>query len=342
MRGLDPRIQATATCRARLRRSLTGSRDLLLHYISKRLGLAGVTVLLAMAMLFVTIYVVPGDPASVALGPMATPEIKAEFRAKLGLDRPLPVQFFRFVGATLSGDLGTDVLNERPVAREVGEALPFTLILSAVGLGWAIALGIPLGCGSALHRGGLLDRFAGVLSIGAIAVPSFVVALYSLLLFAVTLQWLPAIGAGAEHDPWDQFLHLILPAFAIGLGWVGYLARLVRASMLEVLGEPHVRTARAYGLPERRVVFRYALKLAVLPTVALLGVGIGRLLSGAVFAEIVFSRPGVGKLVFDGVLARNFPLVSGAVLVTTVFFVLCTLAADLLAAWLDPRVRSDL
>jgi peptide/nickel transport system permease protein len=315
---------------------------LLLLYICKRLGLAGITVVAAMAMLFVTIYVVPGDPASVALGPMATPEIKAVFRAKLGLDRPLPVQFFRFCSAALAGDLGTDVLNDRPVAREVGEALPYTLVLSAAGLGWAILLGIPLGCLSALWRGGAVDRALGIVSIATIAVPSFVVALYSLLLFAVTLQWLPAIGAGARNDPWDQFVHLILPAFAIGLGWVGYLARLVRASMLEVLGEAHVRTARAFGLPERMIVFRYALKLAVLPTVALLGVGVGRLLSGAVFAEIVFSRPGVGKLVFDGVLARNFPLVSGTVLVTTVFFVFCTLAADLLAAWLDPRVRGGL
>ena len=315
---------------------------MLLLYICKRLGLAAVTVLVAMAMLFVTIYVVPGDPASIALGPLATPAIKAQFRAKLGLDRPLPVQFWRFTSAAATGDLGTDVMNDRPVAREVGEALPFTLILSAAGIGWAIVLGIPLGCVSALWRGGVVDRALGVVSIGSIAVPSFVVALYSLLLFAVMLQWLPAIGAGARGDPWDQFVHLILPAFAIGLGWVGYLARLVRASMLEVLGEAHIRTARAFGLPERMIVFRYALKLAVLPTVALLGVGVGRLLSGAVFAEIVFSRPGVGKLVFDGVLARNFPLVSGTVLVTTVFFVLCTLAADLMAAWLDPRVRGGL
>jgi peptide/nickel transport system permease protein len=315
---------------------------LFLLYVSKRLTLAGVTVAVAMAMLFVTIYVVPGDPASVALGPMASAEIKAEFRAKLGLDRPLPVQFFRFFTAALEGDLGTDVLNERPVGREVFEAMPYTLVLAGAGLGWAILLGIPMGCWSAVRRGGAIDRIGGVVSIAAIAVPSFVVALYSLLLFSVVLHWLPAIGAGARGDASDELMHLILPAFAIGLGWVGYLARLVRASMLEVLGEAHVRTMRAFGLPERAIVLRYALKLAVLPTVALLGVGVGQLLSGAVFAEIVFNRPGIGKLVFDAVLARNFPLVSGTVLVTTVLFVLCTLAADLFAAWLDPRVRGGL
>ena len=181
-----------------------------------------------------------------------------------------------------------------------------------------------------------------MVTVGAIAVPSFVVALYSLLLFAVWLRWLPAIGAGEPGDSWDQLLHLILPAFAIGLGWVGYLARLVRASMLEVLGENHIRTARAFGLPEHLIVYRYALKIAILPTVTLLGVGAGNLLSGAVFAEIVFARPGVGKLIYDMAITRNYPVVQGAVLVTTILFVLSALLADLLNAWLDPRVRAGL
>ena len=173
-----------------------------------------------------------------------------------------------------------------------------------------------LGCFSATHRGSWLDRAIGVLSVSAIAVPSFVVALYSLLVFAVALRWLPAIGAGEAGDLGDQLRHLVLPAFAIGLGWVGYIARLVRASMLEVMGENYIRTARAFGLPERRIVYRYALTVAILPTVALLGVGIGNLLSGAVFAEIVFARPGIGKLIYDSVLNRNYPVVMGAVLVT--------------------------
>ena len=181
-----------------------------------------------------------------------------------------------------------------------------------------------------------------MITVGAIAVPSFVVALYTLLLFAVWLRWLPAIGAGEPGDLGDQLRHLILPAFAIGLGWVGYLARLVRASMLEVMGEPFIRTARAFGLPQRMITYRYALKIAILPTVTLLGVGIGNLLSGAVFAEIVFARPGIGKLIYDMALTRNYPVVQGAVLVTTILFVLCALLADLLIAWLDPRVRASL
>ena len=221
---------------------------------------------------------------------------------------------------------------EPSVAAIILGAMPHTLALTALGLGWSVALGIVLGCFSATHRGSWLDRAIGVVSVSAIAVPSFVVALYSLLVFAVAPRWLPAIGAGEAGDLGDQLRHLVLPAFAIGLGWVGYIARLVRASMLEVMGENYIRTARAFGLPERRIVYRYALTVAILPTVALLGVGIGNLLSGAVFAEIVFARPGIGKLIYDSVLNRNYPVVMGAVLVTTMLYVLATLIADLLAA----------
>jgi peptide/nickel transport system permease protein len=313
----------------------------MLIYSAKRIGLALVIVLVAMTMLFSMIYVVPGDPASIALGPRATAEMKAQLIARMGLDQPLPVQLVNFIGGVSRGDLGVDVWSNRSVAAIVLEALPHTLALTALGLGWSVALGIVLGCFSATQRGSWLDRAIGLVSVSAIAVPSFVVALYSLLVFAVALKWLPAIGAGEAGDLGDQLRHLVLPAFAIGLGWVGYIARLVRASMLEVMGENFIRTARAFGLPERRIVYRYALTVAILPTVALLGVGIGNLLSGAVFAEIVFARPGVGKLIYDSVLNRNYPVVMGAVLVTTMLYVLATLIADLLAALLDPRVRAN-
>ena len=313
----------------------------MLIYTTKRIGLALLIVLVAMTMLFSMIYVVPGDPASIALGPRATPEMKSQLIARMGLDQPLPMQLVNFIGGVFGGDLGVDVWSNRSVAAIILEALPHTLALTALGLGWSVALGIVLGCFSATHRGSWLDRAIGVLSVSAIAVPSFVVALYSLLVFAVALRWLPAIGAGEAGDLGDQLRHLVLPAFAIGLGWVGYIARLVRASMLEVMGENYIRTARAFGLPERRIVYRYALTVAILPTVALLGVGIGNLLSGAVFAEIVFARPGIGKLIYDSVLNRNYPVVMGAVLVTTMLYVLATLIADLLAALLDPRVRAN-
>jgi peptide/nickel transport system permease protein len=313
----------------------------MLLYTVQRIGLAALIVLLSMVMLFSMIYLVPGDPASIALGPRATPEMKAALNERMGLDKPIPVQLLNFISGVLTGNLGVDVWSNRSVATIIFEALPHTLALTALGLGWSVALGIALGCFSATHRGSWIDRAIGVISVSAIALPSFVVALYALIVFAVMLKWLPAIGAGQAGDPVDQLRHLILPAFAIGLGWVGYIARLVRASMLEVMGDNFIRTARAFGLPERRIVYRYALTVAILPTVALLGVGIGNLLSGAVFAEIVFARPGIGKLIYDSVLTRNYPVVMGSVLVTTMLYVLTTLIADLLAALLDPRVRAN-
>lgn len=311
-------------------------------YTLRRLGLSVVIISTAMAMLFLMIYLVPGDPASIALGPRATPEMREALRAKMGLDQPIPIQFANFFWNVIQGDLGIDVWSNRSVSVIVSEALPYTMILIFTGLGWAILLGIPMGCYSAIRRNSWVDKLIGVLSVSVIAVPSFIVALYALLIFAVALQVLPAIGAGEQGDVLSQASHLVLPSFAVGLGWVGYLARLVRASMLEIMGENYIRTARAFGLTEETIVYRYALKLAILPTVALLGVGVGSTLSSAVFAEIVFARPGIGKLVYDAVITRNYPVVMGSVLVTTLLIVLFALLADLLAAWLDPRVRATL
>ncbi len=314
----------------------------MLLYALNRLVLATAIVLVAMLILFSMIHLVPGDPASIVLGPRATPELIADFRHRMGLDDPLPVQFATFLGKLLHGDLGSDVFTNQSVAAIVMGELPHTFALAGVGLGWAVLLGIPLGCFSAAHSNSWIDRATGVASVATIAIPSFVVAIYSLLIFAVWLHWLPALGAGPDGEPLLQLWHLVLPAFALGIGWVGYICRLVRASMLEVLTENHIRTARAFGLPERRVLYVYALKLGILPTVTLLGSGMGRLLSGAVFIEIVFNRPGVGKLVFEAVGARNYPVVLGAVLITTICFTLCTLLADLATAALDPRVRERL
>ena len=312
----------------------------MLNYTFKRLALSVAIVSLAMLLLFCMIYLIPGDPAAVALGPRATEAMREALRIKMGLDQPVWVQFWNFFTNAWMGDLGNEVLSERPVAAVVMEQLPFTLALIAGGITRSVALGIPLGCWAAVKRGSWTDRVVGVLSVAVIAVPSFVVAIYALLIFAVTLRWLPAIGAGEAGDLGDQVTHLILPSLAVGLGWVGYIARMVRASMLEVLEAQHIRTARAFGLPDRMITYRYALTIAILPTITLLGVGIGQMLSSAVFAEIVFARPGVGKLVYDAILTRNYPLVTGAVLVTTVLFVLINLIADLLIGALDPRVRS--
>ena len=314
----------------------------MLLYTLKRIGLALVIIFFAMLVLFSLIHLIPGDPISIALGPRATAEIQAKYAERMGLNDPFIVQYLKFMWNALQGDLGSDVFTDRPVTQTVLSQMKFTVILAIAGLGWAALLGIPLGCLSAVRRNSFLDKFTGVLSVGTIAIPSFVVSIWALLFFAVMFKIFPVIGAGKSGDLLDQIWHLILPAFAIGLGWVGYLARLVRASMLEVMGENYIRAAKAYGLPNSTVVYRYALKVAILPTVTLLGVGLGNLLSGAVFAEIIFARPGVGKLIVDMVMTRNFPVVQGAVLLTSVLYVIMVTLTDLLAASLDPRVGKSI
>jgi len=311
----------------------------MLSYFIKRLGLGAVIVLTALIAVFILLHMMPGDPVSIALGPRATPEVQAQYAEKMRLNDPLVVQFSVFAGNALTGDLGQDVFSGRPVSRIVFEQLPYTIVLAVTAILWAAAVGIPLGCLSAVRPNSMLDRVLGVLSVGTIAVPAFLVSIWSLLLFSLTLGWFPVIGAG---DIADQLYHLVLPAFAVGLGWVGYLARLARASMLEVMNENHVRAAWAFGLKTNTVVYRYALKVAVLPTITMIGIGFGNLLSGTVFAEIIFSRPGIGKLIFDMVSARNFPVVQGAVMVTAALYVFATLFSDLLVAWIDPRVRESL
>ncbi|WP_349368498.1 ABC transporter permease [Salinarimonas sp.] len=314
----------------------------MLVYLTKRLGLSAAVVAAVVLVLFSLLHLIPGDPATIALGPRATPEAIARYAEKMHLDEPIWVQFAIYVGNAVQGDLGLDVFSDRAVSAVIAERIGFTLALVVTAMGWAMLLGIPLGCLAAVRPNSWSDRIAGVLSVGTIAIPSFLVSIWALLVFAVELRWLPAIGAGEPGDPIDQLAHLVLPAFAVGLSWVGYLARMVRASMLEVMNEPFVRSARAFGLAPGTVVFGYALRVAILPTITLIGMGFGGLISSTVFAEIIFARPGLGKLIFDAVMARNFPVVQGAVLVATGLYVVVVLLSDILVAWLDPRVRESL
>lgn len=314
----------------------------MLIYMAKRIGLSALIIVLAIFTLFAMLNAIPGDPVSIALGPRATPEIQAAYAAKMHLDKPIATRFFIFFGNVLSGDLGTDVFSNRSVSLTLLEQLPHTIALAVASIAWAALLGIPIGCLSAVRPNSWLDRVTGVISIGTITVPSFLVSIWAILAFAIHLDLFPVIGAGDEGDLLDQAHHLVLPAFAVGLGWVGYLARMVRASMLEVMGENYIRSAKAFGLRDRTVVYRYALKVAILPTITLIGVGFGVLLSGTVFAEIIFARPGIGKIIYDMVLSRNFPVVQGAVLVTVAMYVFVTLIADLAVSFLDPRVRRSL
>ncbi|MGX7877121.1 ABC transporter permease [Mesorhizobium sp. ORM6] len=266
--------------------------------------------------------------------------MKALLHEQMGIDKPLIVQIGTFFGGLLYGDLGYDVFSQRPVADIVFEQLPYTLELILVSIFWAAAIAVPLGCYSAIRRNSLFDQAVGVMAVATIAIPSFVMAVYSLLIFAVALRWLPAIGPGEGLV--DGLVHLILPSFAMGIGWVGYISRLVRASMLETLEENHIRMVRSFGISEWRIVSCYALPLAILPTVTILGVGIAWLLSAAVFVEVVFARPGIGALIVQAVNARNYPIVMGVVVVTTCLIVIATTVSDLVNASLDPRAREKL
>ena len=311
----------------------------MVKYAIRRLAIAALILLVAQTVMFLMIRVIPGDPVQIMLGPRATPELQATLIATLGLDQPLWRQLVIFYSNMMQGDLGTDVFSGRSVTTIVLQQIPFTLELIFASIIWSAILGIALGAYAAAHQNTLIDRIAATISVSFVAAPAFVIALLALLVFAVQLRWFPAIGVGDGF--WERLHHIVLPSFAIGLSWVGYIARLVRASMLEVMGENHIRTARAFGLSERRIVMVYALRIGILPVITVIGVGMGFLLSAAVFAEIVFARPGLGKLIIDSITTRNYPVVMGAVLVSTTLFVLSTAVSDLVNAWLDPRSRQS-
>lgn len=308
-------------------------------YLLKRLGMTILVVLLSALFLASLVHVIPGDPVKTILGPRASPEMSERVRAEMGLDKPVLVQLFEFVTHALRGDLGVDFVTHQPVAHLIGEAFPHTIILAVSGLGLAVLLGVPLGVYSATRHNTWIDQLTGILSVSLITMPAYVAGLLLLLIFAVKLQWLPAIGVGDLSDPVDYLEHLILPAVALAILWTGYLARLMRASVLEVLNTNYIRTAFAFGLRDRVIFYKYALKNALIPTIAVLGVGIGNLLGGAIFIEVIFTRPGLGRLIYDAIAERNYPIVRGGVLVTTVLFVLANLLADLSYHYLDPRIQ---
>jgi peptide/nickel transport system permease protein len=307
-------------------------------YIARRLGMTCVVLLLLMVFLTLLPHFIPGDLIQVLLGNRATPELVQALKEQMGLDHSIPSQI---VSATLDaarGDLGTDYVSQLPVTTLISNVLPHTIILALVSLVIAVLIGVPLGAFAATRSGGWADRLIGIASVSFITAPSYVIGLFLLLLFSLTLNILPATGAGELSNPIEYIRYLTLPAVALGLTWVGYLSRLVRASMLEVLTANHVRTARAWGLPER-VVYRYALKNAILPTVTVLGVGLGTLMSSTIFIEVIFTRPGLGTLIVNALETRNYPIVRGGVLTFAVLVVVANLLADLSYHFLDPRIR---
>jgi peptide/nickel transport system permease protein len=313
----------------------------MLVFIVRRLLTALATVVGAMTLLFVIIRLIPGDPATIMLGPRATPGMIAELRQRMLLDEAIYVQLGQFLFNILRGDMGRDVLNQLPVSMLVFNALPHTVALAILSILLASLIGIPLGTYAAGYRNSLLDRITAFVSVSFITIPPFVAGLLLLLVFAVQLGWFPVSGAGREGDLLSQARYLVLPVAALALSWIGYIARLVRASVLEELTKDHVRTARSKGLRESSVLYKHVLRGALIPTIAVLGVGFGNLLGGAVLVEIIFSRPGLGYLMLNAIESRNYPIVQGGLIVAVFLYALANVLADLSYGFIDPRIRTE-
>lgn len=282
---------------------------------------------------------IPGDAAAVLLGSRASPDAISALRHSMGLDLPAYERVGRFLWNAVQGDLGTDAISGRPVTGTVLRAVPNTLMLAFGAILVAIGLGLPLGVQAANKPGGVVDRFTAFIAVGLISTPSFVIAILLLLIFSVRLGWTPVLGSGEGEGFWSVLHHLILPVIAVSFGWIGYIARQVRASLLDVLGQGYIRTAKAYGLSNRIVLYKYALKVAIVPVISILGVGVGDLIGKSVFVETIFGRPGLGALINSALRDRNYPVVQAGVFVVVFLFIVTNALVDLIYAWLDPRIR---
>ena len=306
----------------------------MLAFVARRLLLAVPTLAGVLVVTFLLLFVAPGDPVAEIVGERADAATVARLRRELRLDDPLPQQFAHYAGGVLRGDLGRSFITNRPIAQDIAERFPKTLLLAGTAMLFASALGIALGVLSARNPGGWVDRAALGGAYLGISFPVYWVGLLLILLFAVQLRWLPASGYGGIR-------YLILPALALGSRSIAFLARVTRSAMLEVLGGDFVRTARAKGLGEGAVTVRHALRNALIPVVTVLGLDFGYYLTGSILTETIFSWPGLGRYVVNAIGRRDLPAIQGAVLFLSAVFVLVNLVTDVAYAKADPRVRYD-
>jgi len=304
------------------------------RYILKRVVLALPVLVGVSVVVFVAIRLIPGDPAQLMAGQAATQEVVQQIRQSLGLDQPLPVQYLYFLRNVVRGDLGRSLFNGAPVAEELAQRFPRTVRLALASMAVASLIGIPAGILAATRRSTWVDTAVMLVALAGVSVPVFWLGLNLILLFSVRLQWLPSFG----YETWR---HLVLPSLTLGAASTAIVARMTRSAMLEVLGQDYVRTARAKGLAERVVVNRHALRNALIPVVTVLGLQLGTLLSGAVLTETVFAWPGIGRLLVEAVLARDYPIIQGATLLIAATFVVLNVAVDVLYGLLDPRIRYE-
>jgi peptide/nickel transport system permease protein/oligopeptide transport system permease protein len=301
-------------------------------YVARR-ALAGIPTLWGVAtVVFVMARLLPGDPARVIAGVLASPEDVERIRQQMGLNQPLAVQYLDFLGSLLRLDLGTSAHTGAPVIEEIVSRLPYTIELAVVALAVAIVAGVLAGVVAAIRRNTPLDLLVSGLSVFGVSMPVYWLGLMLIIVFAIDLRVLPAAGA-------DEPTSILMPALTLALFSIGLIARMTRSSMLEVLGQDYVRTARAKGAPFRSVVFRHALRNALLPVITVIGLQFGALLGGAVVTETVFAWPGVGRLLVDSIFFRDYPVVQGLVLMFGTTFVVINLLVDLLYAYVDPRIH---
>ena len=311
-----------------------------MRVVLRRLALSIPILILVSIMVFSLIHLIPGDPVTVMLGQEATPEVKQALRHELGLDRPLVIQYFVWLGRVVRGDLGRSLVDRTSVLDQIRLRLPATIELAIGAFLIALLIAIPAGVLSATRRGRAVDYASTVVALGGLSLPSFWLAMLLIIVFAVRLQWLPASGyVPFFENPRANLTAMLLPMFATGIRESAFLMRMLRSSMLEVLHADYVRTARAKGLRERAVVLRHALRNGLVPVVTSSGLVIAGLLGGLVITESIFSIPGFGRLIVDAIFQRDFITVQGAILVSAVLVVLVNLVVDLLLVVIDPRIK---
>ncbi|MGE8081048.1 ABC transporter permease [Peribacillus loiseleuriae] len=298
-----------------------------------RLVTSLITIFGSLVLVFCVIYMLPGDPVLSMIDPaVATPEMVENLRKELGLDQPFYVQFGQYFAGILSGDFGHSLINSDPVLPKILAHLPATLLLTLVSTVFSVVIGVSLGVLSAIHQNRLIDILARLIALFGISMPTFWSGILLILIFSVNLNWFPAMGS-------DGWMTIVLPSLALGFVGAGFIVRMVRTSMLEVINEQFIVTLRAKGLSERMIMYRHALRNALIPAITIIGIHIGELMAGTVVIETVFSRQGIGRVIADALMAKDMPVIQGAIFFTAIVYVVVNLLVDLSYSVVDPRVR---
>jgi ABC-type dipeptide/oligopeptide/nickel transport system permease component len=308
-------------------------------YIVRSLILGIPTLIGVFTIVFFIMRVIPGDPVLQLYGDAARPELLEELRESMGLNRPLAVQYLDYLWGTLHGDFGFSFRTNRPVAGEIFAVFPHTLALALTGIAISCLIGLPLGILAARLHGSGFDYLAMIAALLGVSAPIFWIAILLMILFSVNLKWLPLMGVGNVGSPVDLARHLVLPALALGLAGAGWMARIARSAMLDTLNQDYVRTAKAKGLGEPRVVFHHALKNALIPILSIIGILLSRLLGGSILTEAVFARPGLGKLLVDAIFQRDYPQIQATITFFAGLIILVNILVDISYAAFDPRIR---